>query len=35
MARIYSGWDYIKSEDASPWSEENENKVIAWLEETQ
>jgi arylsulfatase K len=34
MARIYSGWDYIKSEDAVPWSEENEKKVIAWLEET-
>jgi hypothetical protein len=34
MARIYSGWDYIKSGDAVPWSEENEKKVIAWLEET-
>jgi arylsulfatase K len=34
MARIYSGWDYIKSEDTLPWSEENEKKVIAWLEET-
>jgi arylsulfatase K len=34
MARIYSGWDYIKDEDTVPWSEENEEKVIAWLEET-
>jgi arylsulfatase A-like enzyme len=33
MARIYSGWDYIKAEDAQPWTEENEKKVIAWLEE--
>jgi arylsulfatase K len=34
MARIYSGWDNIKAEDAQPWTEENEKKIIAWLEET-
>jgi arylsulfatase K len=34
MARVYSGWNYIRSEDAVPWTDENEKRVIAWLEET-
>jgi arylsulfatase K len=34
MARIYSGWDYLKSGEAVPWNEEHEKIVSAWLEET-
>ena len=35
MSRIYSGWDHLKSDDKDiiPWSEDNEKKVIKWLEE--
>jgi len=35
MAIIFSGFDYIKSDDKTikPWTEANEKKIINWLEE--
>jgi len=33
MARIYSGWDNPEELNIRPWSEADENKVMAWLEE--
>jgi arylsulfatase A-like enzyme len=34
MARIYSGWDGIGPDKAKPWTEEDENNITQWLEET-
>ncbi len=31
MARIFSGWDYLKGEDILPWTEEDEERIKSWL----
>ncbi|MCL2832074.1 MAG: sulfatase-like hydrolase/transferase [Treponema sp.] len=33
MSRIYSGWDHPEQLVIKPWNNENEQKVLAWLEE--
>jgi len=31
MALVYSGWDEITPEMAQPWTEEDERRVVAWM----
>lgn len=32
MARVFSGWDDLRPEDVTPWTEEDEARIIEWLE---
>jgi choline-sulfatase len=33
MARIYSGWDDIEADQAKPWTEEDEARIVAWMDQ--
>ncbi len=33
MSRIFSGWDYVSEDDCQPWTDADERRIEAWLQE--